>query len=115
MSDYETKIGTLEKIDLTKEQIIEGWMVSNELPKYYNYPEDKDEIFRDEFDGVYVENKGQIYVIVNEKDLDYEDIYHLTENPDGSFNYILKYYNGGCGFDEAIETAFTYYHESKEK
>jgi len=115
MSDYETKIGTLEKIDLTKEQIIEGWMVSNELPSYYKYPEDKEEIFREEFDGKYVENGGQIYVIVNEKDLDCEDIFHLAENPDGSFNYILKYYNGGCGFDEAIETAFSNYHDEKAK
>ena len=113
MSFYETKIGTLKKVDATKEQIIEEWLVDNELPSYYKLPEDTLEVFRDTFDGQYVENDGQVYEILNEKDLGEDDIFHLTENPDGTYNYILKYYNGGCGFDEAIEEAFINHRKGK--
>ena len=28
-----------------------------------------------------------------------------TENADGSISYTLHYYNGGCGFNEALEDA----------
>ncbi len=34
-----------------------------------------------------------------------EDIAKATENPDGTISYLVKYYNGGCGFGEAIEEA----------
>lgn len=39
-----------------------------------------------------------------------EDIFHLRKDKNGSINFEVKYYNGGCGFNEAIELAF----ENKE-
>lgn len=53
------------------------------------------------------------YVFVNERlykftrvqlDLD-EDIYVAELNDDGSIDYEVKYYNGGGGFEDAIENA----------
>jgi len=53
------------------------------------------------------------YVFVNERlyaftrdrlDID-EDIYVAEPNDYGSIDYEVKYYNGGCGFEEAIANA----------
>ena len=30
----------------------------------------------------------------------------MSKNEDGDFDFEVRYYNGGCGFDEAIERAF---------
>lgn len=52
-----------------------------------------------------VEVNGYIYT-VEKSDVDQEDdIYTAELNNDGSIEFEVKYYNGGCGFNEAIETA----------
>lgn len=38
-------------------------------------------------------------------ELDEYDISFAEKNPDGSFNYFVSFYNGGCGLNEAIECA----------
>lgn len=30
----------------------------------------------------------------------------MTPNLDGTYNYVLSYYNGGCGFGEAMQYAW---------
>lgn len=30
----------------------------------------------------------------------------MDKNPDGTLSYIVKFYNGGCGFNEALEAAY---------
>ena len=50
------------------------------------------------------ENK-KIYKIDSENEYDNEDIYYAKENDDSSINYVLKYHNGGCCFEEAMEYA----------
>lgn len=35
----------------------------------------------------------------------YDDIFRASKNEDGSISVELKYYNGGCSFDEALECA----------
>ena len=57
----------------------------------------------------------QIYIIKN--DVLYEvskvalgpdgDIFNMYKNNDGTLSFEVRYYNGGCGFDEAIEEAFS--------
>ena len=39
-------------------------------------------------------------------ELDEDDIFEIKKNEDGSFDYILSYYNGGCSFNEALDYAF---------
>jgi len=48
---------------------------------------------------------GKLYKITEKKDSSYSDIFNASRNPDGTINFEVKYYNGGCGFDEAIEIA----------
>jgi len=53
------------------------------------------------------------YVIANDKifkaeyseEDPYQDVFEASLNEDGTINFVVKYYNGGCGFDEAIEYA----------
>jgi len=37
----------------------------------------------------------------------YADIFRSSKNEDGTIDFEVKYYNGGCGFDGAIEYAIT--------
>ena len=39
------------------------------------------------------------------KDISDDDIFEANLNKDGSISYIVSYYNGGCCFEEALETA----------
>ena len=54
----------------------------------------------------YVIACGEVYKVVekNYKDMD-EDIFNAHENGDGTIDYEVMYYNGGCSFNEAIEYA----------
>jgi len=54
----------------------------------------------------FVQLDGRLFEILSKKDHDmYEEIMELEVNEDGTLNYELKYYNGGCGFSEALEYA----------
>ena len=44
---------------------------------------------------------------VNKQNIDPDnDVFNMSEEADGTFNFEVKYYNGGCSFIEAIECAF---------
>ena len=65
------------------------------------------EMLRDEGeDHGYVVINGDIYRLLANASKDYDtDIFDASENPDGTIDFTLRYYNGGCGFNEALETA----------
>jgi hypothetical protein len=70
--------------------------------------------YHDSYQEQLVHDNYQDYVIlddvlysVKKQDIDPdEDISRMTENEDGTLSFEVKYYNGGCSFDEAIEEAF---------
>ncbi len=53
-----------------------------------------------------VEIEGYIYTVEKDEVDQENDIYSASLNDDGSIDFEVKYYNGGCGFHEAIDTAF---------
>jgi hypothetical protein len=106
MSDYESYKGNLKKINLTKLDIFNEWIKNNKLPSYYNMPNDIDEWFDDELGFKYTSFNNDVFEIVNLHELNNEkDIFDMT-NTDSGFSFHLKYYNGGCSFSEALQTAF---------
>lgn len=115
MSDYETRIGTLRKTELSVDEVVYNWLKENEKPKYYTLPKDNLELFRDELYGKYIVLNDIVFEIINDKELWDDDIYELTKNKDGTYSYILRYYNGGCDFDEALETAYENIKEEVKK
>lgn len=52
-----------------------------------------------------VEIDGMIYTVEKRYADPYEDIFNSTKNEDGTIDFEVKYYNGGCSFNEAIEQA----------
>ena len=112
MSDYESFKGTLRVLKDNKSKkdlLLDG--VKNgdfEIPDYYDLNNDRDvnEMFSDELSEKFVESNGVMYIIEEKSELDVEDdIFKCESIGNNRFSYIVKYYNGGCGFEEAIEEA----------
>ena len=53
--------------------------------------------------AVVIEN--QVFIVKKEIQDPYDNVFQATKNEDGSYDFVVKYYNGGCGFSEAIEYA----------
>jgi len=63
------------------------------------------ECLQNEFYREYVIVLGKIYKVeMSTKDANY-DVFQASKNEDGTISFTLKYYNGGCSFNEAIERA----------
>ena len=50
---------------------------------------------------------GLVYTVEETGVDQYADIFNSSKNKDGSISFEVKYYNGGCGFYEAIEKALS--------
>lgn len=61
--------------------------------------------FEDDYYETAVVIDGYVFTVESEDVNIYDDIFKASENKDGSIDFELKYYNGGCGFSEAIEYA----------
>lgn len=74
-----------------------------ELPSYFGSWE---EMLNEELYNRYVVANENIYKVIEKLDKQYDyDIFNATNNKDGTYDYEVMYYNGGCGFSEAIENA----------
>ena len=73
-----------------------------EIPTYCD---DEREYFNDEFQDTAIEINGEVYSVDRDAVDQENDIYSSIKNDDGTISFEVKYYNGGCGFGEALETA----------
>jgi len=65
------------------------------------------EMLLGEFYQEYIVYDDILYLVAEKKNIEPDgDIFIMNENMDGSLAFEVRYYNGGCGFDEAIEYAF---------
>lgn len=53
----------------------------------------------------YLITDSKVYKIEKEELDPYDDILNAFLNEDGSISFEVKFYNGGCGLSEAIESA----------
>ena len=103
MSEPEYHIGKLipietDNIEKTARDILEA-----ECPNYYKYKDwSYAEALDDNLYNKYKYLKGHLYEII---DNEYEDLYGswMTPQPDGTIDYVVGFYNGGCCFSEALE------------
>jgi hypothetical protein len=66
------------------------------------------EALQDLYYQEYVLIEGKLYKVETETNQAYTpDIFNASQNEDGTITFELQYYNGGCGFLEAMETAVT--------
>ena len=114
MSNYETHKGILRPTELVKEDLVKEylkdysgtskWILNDKKRVQDNKPLQEgtiNEYFYDYIDD-YTEINGKIYKIEDICFGDNNDLFEMKENPDGSLEYLVRFYNGGCGFREAL-------------
>lgn len=113
MSQQETVTGKLKLIPKLPNETLEDQCkrICNDKGYFLEEPYDLEnysylEYLQDEFYGKYVDYKGDLYEVIQKKDLDDLSIFNISKNQDGTFDFTLSYYNGGCCFSEAIGYAF---------
>lgn len=103
MSQQETRIGKIKLIDKLENETLEDQckriLGMKQLANYYDSYE---EALRD-CDDKYIIHNNNVYEVIEDIKNYGEDIYCAIDNGDGTISYALSYYNGGCGFAEAIE------------
>lgn len=87
-----------ETLEEQCKRILEG----KELESYHDSHED---MLRDIGYKQYLIRDDIIYD-VKKKEIGEDDMFIITEGKDGTLNFEVSYYNGGCSFDEAMEYAF---------
>lgn len=111
MSQMETHIGKMIEVDmngLSLKEWCKNYCQQNGINEIESYCETWIEQFNDEFshENGYVIANDKVYQIIDDDEgNNEEDIFYVRQNPDGSINYVVQYYNGGCCFSEAIEYA----------
>ena len=108
MSETELHFGKLRKVVLTENQSIEDFCKEKlnevgitELKSYHN---DWIDALQCEFRDRYFIVKDIIFEAFDHVEVDpYDDIYDIKENQDGTYSFIMRFYNGGTHLGECIE------------
>lgn len=79
------------------------YVEGDDIPQRYDG--DKLEYFEDKYDDFAIIIEGKVFEITGDYVEDIDDVFKSSDNSDGSISFEVKYYNGGCGFYEAIEYA----------
>lgn len=63
------------------------------------------EVLQEHGDELYTVLHGIIYEFIEFIDVPDADVFNAHRNADGTIDFEVKYYSGGCGLSEAIENA----------
>lgn len=113
MSDYELRKGKLKEIEVLDIESFAKAVFHVNYTALEQYWENYTEWFREDCDTHVIVN-SKVYEIIEDNRFDDVDIFDATKNTDGTIDYTLRYYNGGCGYNEAIETALKRMSKSDE-
>lgn len=86
----------------TLEEQCKRLMENKDLPSYYDTYEEY--LLDENYRKITIQN-GIVYRVEKEEVDPYSDIFNARMNENGEIEFEVRYYNGGCGFDEAIEEA----------
>lgn len=99
-------LGNVLDLEDFAEKCLRECLSEERYSKLENYYNTKVEFLADECYKSFLISHGVLYEILEKKDLSCEyDMFEATELSDGTVEYQVMYYNGGCGFSEAIEEA----------
>lgn len=101
---YRGTMRAVEKLDNeSTESQCKRLLCNKELPSYYDSYQ---EMLLDEFYEEFVICNDVLYSVLKTEEIDPdENMFIASVNENGDINFEVKYYNGGCGFNEAIEYA----------
>ncbi len=111
MSETVTYVGKIKKIDLgdlTKEEWCKQTYIGkggdkNAVGTKDSYYETWKEALGCDYGDEYFFHNEEIWEAVESKEISYNDISVLTPNPDGTYSFIMQFYNGGTCLSEMIE------------
>lgn len=106
MSEMELHIGTIKEVDM-QGLTIEEWC-KKECENSFEITHLG--IFNCYYDFLMSLTNHRKYIVLNDKiyridDKEYEDdyIYEMYPNEDGSYSYVMRFYNGGTCLSECLE------------
>lgn len=104
---YTGKLKLVEKLNNeTLEEQCKKILEECAYSKLNDYCDSWEEMLCDELYDEYVICNDKLYEILEKNSQDTDcDIFESYDNGDGTISYEVMYYNGGCGFAEAIEYA----------
>lgn len=106
MSETETHVGKAKLLFPRENQSLES--LARELCELNDYKssycDTYEQVLHEEGYRKYVVLKDSILEILEDRTSD-DDLCFAKQNPDGTLDYFLQYYNGGCSFGEALESA----------
>lgn len=109
MSQTETHFGKLRKVVFEADQTLEQWCEAKckelDVKEISSYNKTWYEELREEGYEKFFFVKGEIWEAFEHQELEGEDIDILTENEDGTLNFIQQFYNGGTCLSECLEEA----------
>ena len=105
MSTTELHQGRVTPIETTVRLSIwaEGYCKMNGIEEMATYNDDWIEQLQDSFYKKFLIIDDKIYQIEDTETDPDDDIVEVTKNKDGSYDYMLKFYNGGACLTELLE------------
>jgi hypothetical protein len=107
MSNTETHIGKLRKVDFQgkpREEWCQEKCQELEITEIASYNNSWEEQLRDDaYEKYFFVNDGIWEVFDHVSKDDYDDIYQITPNSDGTLSFVMQFYNGGTCLSECIE------------
>jgi hypothetical protein len=120
MSEHVVLSGKVKKVKFLKNETLEEAckriLIENkiDLETKMEYYDNYVECLIEELYKKYEIIDDEIFEIISCKNHEYSDIFEMKQNEDGTFDYLLSYYNGGCSFGEALQEAYDEF-KKKEK
>lgn len=107
VAHYTGKIKLIEKLrNETLEEQCKRILMQHDYTELDSYCDSWKEMLYEEMYERYVIANDNLYEVVEKKDKKYDtDIFNVSDNKDGSYNYEVMFYDSGCSFNEAIEIA----------
>lgn len=92
----------------TLDSLCERICKENKVTERSKYNNNWIEQLLDRFYDDYVVVKDTLFKIEDKRGLDFDyDVFNASVNPDGTINFDVMYYNGGCCLTEALEEALS--------
>jgi hypothetical protein len=107
MSELERHIGKIKKVDLDN-YTVEGWCEkkckSIGLGLGEHYESYKEALLLEPYPAIVIEVDNTLWEVIEDKEEeDTEDMSILIPNNDGTYSYIMQFYNGGTCLSEMLE------------
>ena len=114
MSDMESHIGKLRKVDIPENYSIEDWCrekcedngVPSMLPELYDSWQETLKYHLDFYETYFFIN-GEVWEVFEHTELVDDDMFIMEPNEDGTISFTMRFYNGGTCLSECIEEGIT--------